>query len=79
MVPFLVPSLRELWLDEERPAKLADGAPSSNMLDAVADGRPFSRVSVADIRLIGEALAARVQMAACKFWQFPTANLKDKI
>jgi len=79
VVPVLVPSLRELWLDDEAPAKLADGAPSSDMLDAVADGRPFSAVNVADVRLIEGALAARVQMVSCNFWQFPTANLKDKI
>jgi len=79
VVPVLVPSLRELWLDDEAPAKLADGAPSSDILDAVADGRPFSAVSVADVRLIEGALAARVHMVSCNFWQFPTANLKNKI
>jgi len=32
VVPVLVPSLRKLWLDDEAPAKLADGAPSSDNL-----------------------------------------------
>jgi len=49
------------------------------MLDAVADGRPFSSVSVTDLRVIESALAERVQMASCNFWQFPTTNLQDKI
>ena len=58
---------------------LANGVPSSDMLDAVADGRPFSSVSVTDLRVIESALAERVQMASCNFWQFPTTNLQDKI
>ena len=63
VVPVLVPALRKLWLDDERVPLLADGVPSSDMLDAVADGRPFSSVSVTDLRVIESALAERVQMA----------------